>query len=123
MPFSRHWIMHIEAMRRIKNKLCKIGRKGVDPVAYCGFSCNHCFLSEWCGSCRTKYNVCSFATCAEDRICPNVKCCKEKDLDGCYECDELEKAYKYAIISITELPGANTTWVLAKRGAWLFYHI
>ena len=21
MPFSRHWIMHIEAMRRIKNKL------------------------------------------------------------------------------------------------------
>ena len=30
MPFSRHWIMHIEAMRRIKNKLCKIARKGVD---------------------------------------------------------------------------------------------
>ena len=24
MPFSRHWIMHIEAMRRIKNKLCKL---------------------------------------------------------------------------------------------------
>lgn len=23
MPFSRHWIMHIEAMLRIKNKLCK----------------------------------------------------------------------------------------------------
>lgn len=23
MPFSRHWIMHIEAMRRIKNKLCE----------------------------------------------------------------------------------------------------
>lgn len=41
MPFSRHWIMHIEAMRRIKNKLCKIARKGVDPIAYCGFSCNH----------------------------------------------------------------------------------
>ncbi len=27
MPFSRHWIMHIEAMQRIKNKLCKIARK------------------------------------------------------------------------------------------------
>ncbi|MCR4679428.1 MAG: phage head-tail adapter protein [Lachnospiraceae bacterium] len=24
MPFSRHWIMHIEAMLRIKNQLCKI---------------------------------------------------------------------------------------------------
>ena len=90
MPFSRHWIMHIEAMRRIKNKLCKIARKGVDPVAYCGFSCNHCFLSEWCGSCRTKYNVCSFATCSEGRICPNVKCCEEKKIDSCYDCSELE---------------------------------
>ena len=30
MPFSRHWIMHIEAMRRIKNKLCKMARKSVD---------------------------------------------------------------------------------------------
>ena len=27
MPFSRHWIMHIEAMRRIKDRLCKIARK------------------------------------------------------------------------------------------------
>lgn len=33
MPFSRHWIMHIEAMLRIKNQLCKIAPKGVDPVA------------------------------------------------------------------------------------------
>ena len=94
MPLCRHWIMHIEAMRRIKNKLCKIARKGVDPVAYCGFSCNHCFLAEWCGSCRTEHNTCSFATCSEGRICPNVKCCKEKTLDGCYECDELEACEK-----------------------------
>lgn len=55
MPFSRHWIMHVEAMQRIKDKLCKNARKGVDPIAYCGFSCNHCFLSQWCGSCRTEY--------------------------------------------------------------------
>ena len=94
MPFSRHWIMHIEAMRRIKNKLCKIARKGVDPVAICGLSCNHCFLGEWCGGCRTEYNVCSFATCSEGRICPNVKCCNEKNIDGCYECSELETCEK-----------------------------
>ncbi|WP_330363839.1 hypothetical protein [Butyrivibrio sp. WCD2001] len=97
--------MHIEAMRCIKNKLCKIARKGADPVAYCGFSCNHCFLSEWCGSCRTKHNVCSFVTCAEDRICPNVRCCKEKDLDGCYECDELENCNKGFYIPSND--GAN----------------
>ena len=94
MPFSRHWIMHIEAMRRIKNRLCKTARKGVDPVAYCGLSCNHCFLGEWCGSCRTVYNTCSFATYSPDGICPNVKCCKEKGIDGCYECDSLESCEK-----------------------------
>jgi hypothetical protein len=90
MPFSRHWIMHIEAMRRIKNRLCKTARKGVDPVAFCGLSCNHCFLAAWCGSCRTIYSTCSFATVSPDGICPNVKCCREKGLDGCYECESLE---------------------------------
>jgi hypothetical protein len=94
MPFSRHWIMHIEAMRRIKNKLCRNARKGVDPVAYCGFSCDHCFLGEWCGSCRTEYNTCSFATLYEDKRCPNVVCCMEKNIDGCYECSELEDCTK-----------------------------
>lgn len=34
MPFSRHWIMHIEAMCRIKNKLCQKARKGVDSITY-----------------------------------------------------------------------------------------
>ncbi len=94
MPFCSHWIMHIEAMQRIKNKLCKNARKGVDPVAYCGFSCNHCFLGAWCGSCRTKYNVCSFATLYEDKRCPNMVCCSEKNIDGCYECSELEDCIK-----------------------------
>ena len=32
MPFSRHWIMHIEAMRRIKNKLCKMAVKWLEKV-------------------------------------------------------------------------------------------
>ena len=94
MPFSRHWIMHIEAMQRIKNRLCRLARKGVDPIAYCGFSCNHCFLSEWCGSCRTAYNTCSFAAVSPDGKCPNAVCCQEKEIDGCYECDQLENCGK-----------------------------
>lgn len=89
MPFSRHWIMHLEAMRRIKNKLCQQAKKGVDQIAYCGLSCGHCFLTAWCGSCRTIYNTCSFATSSPDGVCPNTACCKEKGLDGCYECSEL----------------------------------
>ena len=105
MPFSRHWIMHIEAMRRIKNRLCKTARKGADPAAYCGLSCNHCFLGEWCGSCRTIYNTCSFATVSPDGVCPNVKCCTEKGLDGCYECDSLESCEKGFYIPSND--GAN----------------
>ena len=94
MPFSRHWIMHIEAMRRIKNRLCTLARKGVDPIACCGFSCNHCFLSQWCGSCRTAYNTCSFAKVSPDGKCPNTVCCTEKGIDGCYACSQLETCEK-----------------------------
>ena len=89
MPLSRHWIMHIEAMRRIKNRLCQKARKGVDPVAYCGLSCDHCFLKAWCGGCRTAYNCCSNAACSPNRVCPNAACCRGKGLDGCYACAEL----------------------------------
>ena len=89
MPFSRHWIMHIEAMCRIKNKLCQKAKKGVDQIAYCGLSCAHCFLKDWCGSCRTEYNTCSFAKCSPDGVCPNAACCREKGFDGCYECDDI----------------------------------
>lgn len=89
MSLSRHWIMHVEAMRRIKNKLCQQAKKSVDQIAYCGLSCGHCFLTDWCGSCRTIYNTCSFALAYPDGVCPNAACCKEKGLDGCYECSEL----------------------------------
>ena len=94
MPFSRHWIMHIEAMQRIKNRLCKLARKGVNPVAYCGLSCNHCFLGAWCGSCRTVYNTCSFAVYSPDGQCPNAACCQAKGIDGCWGCDRLEACEK-----------------------------
>ena len=99
MPFSRHWIMHIEAMCRIKDKLCQMARKGVDPIARCGLSCNHCFLKNWCGGCRTTYNTCSNAINCPGRVCPNSACCMEKGIDGCYKCDELRGCrkgfYKY----------------------------
>ena len=105
MPFSRHWIMHIEAMLRIKNRLCSLARKGVDPIAYCGLSCNHCFLGAWCGSCRSAYNTCSFATVFPDGKCPNAACCLDKGIDGCYECDGLETCEKGFYIPSND--GAN----------------
>ena len=94
MPFSRHWIMHIEAMCRIKNKLCQMARKGVDPIARCGLSCNHCFFMDWCGGCRTAYNTCSDACRYPGKVCPNTSCCMRKGIDGCYECDSLKECRK-----------------------------
>ncbi len=109
MPFSRHWIMHIEAMCRIKNKLCRMARKGVDPAAYCGLSCDHCFLKDWCGGCRTAYNTCSYATCSPGGVCPNAVCCKGEGLDGCWECAFLPGCRK----GFYETPDVNAVKAMA----------
>lgn len=76
---------------RIKANLVACAREGLEPIAYCGFSCNHCFLGKWCGSCRSDYNLCSFASLFPDGICPNVKCCKENNFEGCWECEKLSE--------------------------------
>lgn len=47
-------------------------------------------MGQWCGSCRSDYNCCSFAVLFEDKKCPNVSCADEKGLDGCYDCLDLE---------------------------------
>lgn len=77
-----------------KAEIVKAARKDVDMIAYCGFSCNHCFLGEWCGGCRSVFSCCSFGTFHENGSCPNVDCCQEKGIEGCYECNELENCTK-----------------------------
>ena len=77
-----------------KAEIVDKARKGVDMTAYCGFSCNHCFLGEWCGGCRSAFNCCSYGTLFEKGKCPNMECCQEKGIDGCYECSELEVCAK-----------------------------
>ncbi len=84
----------IESCKAIKAALVAEARAGVDPIAYCGFSCNHCFLGQWCGSCRSDYNCCSYATACEGGVCPQAACCKEKQLDGCWDCPDLEGCKK-----------------------------
>lgn len=77
-----------------KNEVVAAAKKDLDMSAYCGFSCRHCFLGEWCGGCRSYFNCCSYATLHEKHVCPNVNCCKEKGIDGCYECDEIMDCQK-----------------------------
>ena len=71
------------------DKDMKTAHNGVDPIAYCGLSCGHCFLKDRCKGCRTIDNICSNAMMYPDKICPNAACCKKKNLDGCYDCEDL----------------------------------
>ena len=64
-------------------------KRNTDPVSFCGHHCTYCFLAADCGGCRTDMNYCSYAGAFEDKKCPNVECCREKGIDGCYECDDL----------------------------------
>ena len=77
-----------------KAEIVKAARKNVDMTAFCGFSCNHCFLGQWCGGCRSVFNCCSYGTLFEKGKCSNIECCENKQIDGCYECDELEQCNK-----------------------------
>lgn len=84
----------IENCQRIKAELVKKARNGIDSVSICGHHCDYCFMGQWCGGCRSNYNCCSFATLFDDRQCPNVRCAKEKKIDGCYDCNEIIKCTK-----------------------------
>ncbi|MGN1343079.1 MAG: GNAT family N-acetyltransferase, partial [Traorella sp.] len=80
----------LEKGAKRKAEIVKKAKDKVDKVAYCGFSCNHCFLGEWCGGCRSVFNCCSYGTLFEKGKCPNIVCCQEKGIDGCYKCDQLD---------------------------------
>lgn len=77
-----------------KREMIKRIKAVTPPVAFCGFHCDHCFMTEWCGNCRSACNMCSYATLSNDNRCENEKCCKEKGFDGCYECSELMDCQK-----------------------------
>lgn len=73
-----------------KAELVSAARKGTDPLAYCGFSCNHCFLGQWCGGCKSVFNCCSFGMLFEKGKCPNIACAQSRKLEGCYACADVE---------------------------------
>lgn len=96
--------------------LVKRAREGLDPISCCGHHCDYCFLREGCGGCRSDYNVCSFATLFEDRQCPNVKCAKEKGIEGCYKCGELESCSKGYYCRENEYVAKATAMFIKRYG-------
>jgi len=48
-------------------------------LAYCGLACCACDKNETCAGCRN-------AGCENKEWCKHFNCCKEKGLNGCWEC-------------------------------------
>lgn len=86
---GKNYMMFPVVMNDSKNKLIQEEKKKVSPFAACGLHCDYCFLTEWCGGCRSTCNMCSYATIYEDNLCPNLSCSKEKGLEGCYESEQI----------------------------------
>lgn len=77
-----------------KAEVVSAAKKDLDMTSYCGFSCSHCFLGEWCGGCRSFFNCCSYGTMCDKGVCTNISCCREKGYDGCYECGDIVNCTK-----------------------------
>lgn len=50
-------------------------------LAYCGLACCVCSEGPTCAGCRNE-------GCSGKEWCKNFKCCRERGLNGCWECNE-----------------------------------
>lgn len=57
-------------------------------IGYCGNHCEYCFFTE-CGGCKRNQPSCSYANLFEDKKCPNTVCCKNKNIEGCWQCEKV----------------------------------
>ncbi len=67
-------------------------------LAYCGLACCVCSENKLCAGCRND-------GCKNKEWCKHFNCCKEKGLNGCWECDEFPCGgmhYKVRILAFTE---------------------
>lgn len=56
-----------------------------DSIAYCGLVCAFCHEAPHCGGCKSNANYCGKRLSADG--CYHYRCCREKGLSGCWECD------------------------------------
>jgi hypothetical protein len=77
-------------------------------IAYCGLACAVCSENTQCTGCRND-------GCIEKEWCFNLKCCRSKQLNGCWECENfpcsgnmLDKVRVRAFASFVKRYGEET---------------
>ena len=60
-----------------------------DMIACCGIHCKYCFFDGGCQGCMNQPNQCSYGYYCDSRLCTNIKCAKEKGIEGCYNCGQV----------------------------------
>lgn len=55
---------------------------GLNGVAYCGLACALCHEETGCAGCRQTNG------CGREAVCLHKKCCIERGLNGCWECND-----------------------------------
>ncbi len=107
-----------DRMRRgaqYKSEIVALAKRGVNSTAVCGFSCEDCDMWAWCGGCRSVFGCCSYGTLFPGGKCPNVTCCEEKGLEGCFRCPDLESCGKGFYARRRQLKRINTGNHLRKN--------
>lgn len=94
------------------------------PVAYCGLACCVCAHNGDCAGCQD-------GSCESHGWCKNYNCCREKGLNGCYECPEfpcsggmLDKVRVRAFAEFARRYGADELerCLLKNRDNGIVYH-
>ena len=57
-----------------------------NSIAYCGLVCKLCHLADTCDGCKSENNCCGKHLSVNG--CYQYKCCKERGLNGCWECED-----------------------------------
>jgi hypothetical protein len=67
-------------------------KKYRESLAYCGLICDLCVYREKCAGCKQIDNFCE-KNCSTAN-CYQKKCCLNKKLNGCWECNDIYKCEK-----------------------------
>lgn len=58
----------------------------VNNIGYCGLICSLCHLAKDCGGCKSGNNSCG--RYLSESGCYQYNCCRERNLNGCWECPD-----------------------------------